>query len=85
MSHTPRKYSVEEYEQIIRKNGNKSFSNTWDLLDFVHGGKKSAIIKQKYAETYAENAEKEIALERAKIQQAIDNRVDRSWLKLIAG
>lgn len=81
MSHLPRRYSVEEYEQLIRKNGNKSFYSHWDLFDFVHGGKKSAIIKLKYQESYPENAEQEMELEKAKIKQAIDNRVARGWLQ----
>lgn len=82
MSNTPSRYTVEEYDQLIRKNGNKIYYTHWDLFDFVYGGKKSLIIKSKYKDYYHETSEQEIELEKTKIKQAIDNRVARGWLQL---
>ncbi|MDD3266198.1 MAG: hypothetical protein PHC75_03340 [Burkholderiales bacterium] len=82
MSNMPSRYSVEEYEQLIRKNGNKVYYAHWDLFDFVYGGKKALVIKSKYQEHYQDTSEQEIELEKAKIKQAIDNRVARGWLQL---
>ena len=83
MKHEPRKFTAEEYDQLMRKNGKKVFYSHWDLFDFVYGGKKSAIIKAKYNECYAENSAKEIELEQAKIKQAIAHRVAKGWLELV--
>lgn len=83
MTNEPRKHTVEEYEQILRKNGSKTLYSHWDLFDFVYGGKKSAIVKAKYQDFYGADAVKEIEAEKAKIQQAIDDRVQHGWLKLL--
>lgn len=80
---TPRRYSVEEYDQMIRKNGNKTFYSHWDLFDFVYGGKKAAIIIAKFNEAFPDTAIAEIEAEKAKIKQAIDNRVAHNWLKVL--
>lgn len=80
-NNSPRRYTFEEYDQLIRKNGNKTFRSDWDLFDFVHGGKKAAIIKAKYQEFYGESSAQEIELEKAKIEQAIAHRVANGWLK----
>lgn len=82
MSNTPSRHTVEEYDQLIRKNGNKVYYTHWDLFDFVYGGKKALIIKAKYKDYYHETSEQEIELEKTKIKQAIDNRVARGWLQL---
>lgn len=84
-NNSPRRYTFEEYDQLIRKNGNKTFRSDWDLFDFVYGGKKSAIIKAKYLECYAESCAQEIELEKAKILQAINHRIANGWLKQVEG
>lgn len=83
MSYTPRRYSIEEYEQMIRKNGNKTFRSEWSLFDFVYGGKKAELIRAKFQQAYPENYAEEIAAEETKIQQAINNRVERGWLQCV--
>lgn len=82
MTHSPRRYSIEEYEQIIRKNGNKSFYAHWNLFDFIFGGKKAELVRAKFQQAYPDSSSQEMAVEEAKIQQAINNRVERGWLKL---
>lgn len=82
INNTPRRYSVEEYDQMIRKNGNKTFYSHWDLFDFVYGGKKAVIITAKFNEAFPDTAIAEIEAEKTKIKQAIDNRITNGWLKL---
>ncbi len=82
MPQTPKRFTADEYNQMIRKNGNKVFNANWNLFDFVFGGKKADIIRAKFQETYHDNAAQEIQIENDKIQLAINNRVENGWLKI---
>lgn len=79
----PRRYSVEEYGQLLRKNNSKTFYSHWDLFDFVFGNKKATIIRNKFNASYNETSRVEIAIEHAKIKEAIDIRVKNGWLNYI--